>query len=125
MHTLYVHPHLLYLKGSTTETEIHMFHSIFPFSVSFTCSLATSSRALGKALCSRCLILSDSVSSVSSWYTGTASCTRIAPPSTSSCKLPRKQEISVKIIKYLHNTHTHMHTHMLHHKICDTYQPTN
>lgn len=105
--------------GSTKETEIHIFHSIFLSSVSFTCSLATSSRALGKALCSRCLILSDSVSSVSSWYTGTASCTRIAPPSTSSYKLPRKLEMSLKIIKYLCNTHT------LHHKLCNMYQPTN
>lgn len=51
-----------------------------------TVPLATSSRAEGKALCSASLILSDKLSSVSPTNTGTASCTMMAPASTSSCR---------------------------------------
>lgn len=61
-----------------------------------TAPLATSSRAVGKALCSASLILSHKLSSVSSTNTGTASCTMMAPASTSSCTETLK-EVSIKV----------------------------
>ena len=60
------------------------FHSNFPSSWSSIFSLASSSRAAGKARCSTVCTRWASVSSVSPGYTGTDSCVTIAPPSTSS-----------------------------------------
>ncbi|TNN56478.1 hypothetical protein EYF80_033348 [Liparis tanakae] len=71
----------MWLQTCIGELEVH---ATRPSSLSRTAPLATSSRAAGKARCSASRIRSDRLSSVSPPSTGTASCTTMAPASTSS-----------------------------------------
>lgn len=62
--------------------------------------LATSSRARGKALCSTVFTLSANEATVSLGYTGTDSCTTMAPASTSSYSTETRSRYSLKGVKY-------------------------
>lgn len=71
--------------SSSLNIYADWFQMMCPSSPSLTSPLATSSKAVGKARCSASRIRSDRLSSVSLVRMGTASCTMMAPASTSSC----------------------------------------
>ena len=83
---------------SLNITSVDYRQIICPSELRVACSLATNSKALGNDVCSTVFTRSANVSSVSPLYTGTDSCTMIAPPSTSSYKSKMVEKLSKFII---------------------------